>query len=157
MLLLSSNMEVGFPIVAFFVCIWYSFLQVIKRVPDKLLVITYLHQVRFLPQSNELNVKESCLKIFWDKICSIFPSLQLRSALGKEETRILYEQSKVRISPKLPKKLTGMEEKFNIATKNDDFSQLEATLPSGVKKSFSDGNIRLFSRLPFIPCRQKSL
>ena len=59
--------------------------QVIKRVPDKLLVITYLHQ--------------------------------LRSALGKEETRILYEQSK-----------------------------LEATLPSGVKKSFSDGNIRLFSR-----------
>ena len=41
----------------------------------------------------------------------------LRSALGKEETRILYEQSK-----------------------------LEATLPSGVKKSFSDGNIRLFSR-----------
>jgi len=59
--------------------------MVIKRVPDKLLVITYLHQ--------------------------------LRSALGKEETRILYEQSK-----------------------------LEATLPSGVKKSFSDGNIRLFSR-----------
>ena len=152
-------MEVGFAIVSFFVGIWYSFLQVIKRVPDKLLVITYLHQVRFLPQSNELNVKESCLKIFCDKICSIFLSLQLRSALGKEETRILYEQSKVRISPKLPKKLTGMEDKLNIATKNDNFSQLEATLPSGVKKSFSDGNIRLFSRLPFIPCscRQKSL
>ena len=29
--------------------------------------------------------------------------------------------------------------------------QLEATLPSGVKKSFSDGNIRLFSRLPHPP------
>ena len=29
--------------------------------------------------------------------------------------------------------------------------QLEATLPSGVKKSFSDGNIRLFSRLPQPP------
>ena len=29
--------------------------------------------------------------------------------------------------------------------------QLEATLPSGVKKSFSDGNIRLFSRLPQQP------
>ena len=90
----------------------------IKRVPDKLLVITYLHQVRFLPQSNELNIKESCLKIFRLKIfCSIFLSLQLRSALGKEETRILYEQSKVRTSPKLPKKLTGMEDKFNIAIK----------------------------------------
>ena len=76
-------------------------------------------------------------------------SLQLRSALGKEETRILYEQSKVRIGPKLPKKLTGMEDKLNVATKNDNFSQLEATLPSGVKKSFSDGNIRLFSRLAF--------
>ena len=121
----------------------------IKRVPDKLLVITYLHQVRFLPQSNELNGKESCLQIFWDKICSILLSLQLRSALGKEETRILYEQSKVRIGPKLPKKLTGMEDKLNVATKNDNFSQLEATLPSGVKKSFSDGNIRLFSRLAF--------
>jgi len=58
----------------------------IKKVPDKLLVITYLHQ--------------------------------LRSCLTREETRAIYEQSR-----------------------------LEDQLPStGVKKSFSDGNLRLFSR-----------
>jgi hypothetical protein len=60
--------------------------MVIRRLPDKLLVITYLHQ--------------------------------LRSAMGKEETRALYEQSRA-----------------------------ESTLAStGVKKSFSESNIRLFSR-----------
>jgi hypothetical protein len=60
--------------------------MVIRRLPDKLLVITYLHQ--------------------------------LRSAMGKEGTRALYEQSRA-----------------------------EATLAStGVKKSFSESNIRLFSR-----------
>ena len=83
--------------------------QVIKRVPDKLLVITYLHQLRL---ALELFLKSHHFNL---SICLKF--LFSRSALGKEETRILYEQSK-----------------------------LEATLPSGVKKSFSDGNIRLFSR-----------
>jgi len=60
--------------------------MVIKRIPDKLLVITYLHQ--------------------------------LRSVLGKEETKLLYEQS---------------QEDSNLAS-------------TGVRKSFSEGNIRLFSR-----------
>jgi len=60
--------------------------MVIKRIPDKLAVITYLHQ--------------------------------LRSCLGQEETRILYEKSK-------------------------DEQQVPCT---GVRKSFSEGNIRLFSR-----------
>ena len=74
-------MEVGFPIVSFFVGIWYSFIQVIKRVPDKLLVITYLHQVRFLPQSNELNVKESfpkkCFEIKLGQYFHLFSSVLL--------------------------------------------------------------------------------
>jgi len=60
--------------------------MVIKRIPDKLAVITYLHQ--------------------------------LRSCLGQEETRILYEKSK---------------EEQQVPT-------------TGVRKSFSEGNIRLFSR-----------
>ena len=60
--------------------------MVIKRIPDKLAVITYLHQ--------------------------------LRSALGQEETNILYEKSK-------------------------DEQLVPAT---GVRKSFSDGHISLFSR-----------
>eukprot|EP00092_Neocalanus_flemingeri_P035707 GFUD01038878.1.p1 GENE.GFUD01038878.1~~GFUD01038878.1.p1 ORF type:complete len:1043 (+),score=277.73 GFUD01038878.1:105-3233(+) len=60
--------------------------MVIKRIPDKLAVITYLHQ--------------------------------LRSSLGQEETRLLYEKSKE-----------------------------EQQVPNtGVRKSFSEGNIRLFSR-----------
>jgi len=60
--------------------------MVIKRIPDKLAVITYLHQ--------------------------------LRSCLGQEETRLLYEKSKE-----------------------------EQQIPNtGVRKSFSEGNIRLFSR-----------
>jgi len=60
--------------------------MVIKRIPDKLAVITYLHQ--------------------------------LRHCLGQEETRILYEKSK---------------EEQQVPT-------------TGVRKSFSEGNIRLFSR-----------
>jgi len=60
--------------------------MVIKRIPDKLAVITYLHQ--------------------------------LRSCLGQEETRVLYEKSK-------------------------EEQQVPLT---GVRKSFSEGNIRLFSR-----------
>jgi len=60
--------------------------MVIKRIPDKLAVITYLHQ--------------------------------LRCCLGQEETTILYEKSKE--EQQIPK--------------------------TGVRKSFSEGNIRLFSR-----------
>jgi len=60
--------------------------MVIKRIPDKLAVITYLHQ--------------------------------LRCCLGQEETTLLYEKSKE--EQQIPK--------------------------TGVRKSFSEGNIRLFSR-----------
>ena len=107
------------------------------------------HQIVFNPQKcSKFTKKSPIVKIVNQKFCSAAISSweggdadTLRAKQGLNMTNLVKAQ-------KLPSKYKST---FLYRLCWKFFMQLEATLPSGVKKSFSDGNIRLFSRFPQPP------